>query len=166
MLFAGAVWELLRFAIVFYLFYVELVNTEVSLVGLVWFAAPGLALAAGYVFAAYRAGGSETSAILRMLTIGKLMGVIPAVVLVVLSASSLKSIASGIASAGTIFQLVTPVFVLLIDFLFFVFLIASASDDMSTSESKKPNINSGSPRQNPDENPSLPEYDETRVEED
>lgn len=155
MLLTGAVWELLRFAILFSLFFVELQSTELSLVRLIWFAGPGLALVAAYVMAAFRESADAT--LLRVIAVGKLMGVVPAVVLVALNIPELRVIFTEVASTAIVFQLIAPLFVLLIDFLFFLFLVTSASDDMSESKQSIPDTQAG--------NSSLPDFDETRVEE-
>ncbi len=128
LLFIAAVWELLRFAVLYLLFATQVttgIGASVDHFITLWFGAPQLALAAGFLFMALYP--ERYAAFMNLLRLGKLLATaaaVPALAMQILAAIDGELVG---AAFGT--RMIAGLGVLAIDALLLIFLISLRNEE-------------------------------------
>ncbi len=144
----GALWELARFVILFLLIVWQVEDTRVSLVRILWFGSPQLALVAAFLFLGwnphlYRQFG-------RLLAAAKIFSLIPGIALAIVLVRSARLLFVAEPFLSELLPILLPFFVLLIDIILLVILLTYSRGRKSS--------------KNATDDEQLPDFRETHVE--
>ena len=152
----GAFWEVARFFLLFLILVSEQKQVSGSFTEnlmILWFGAAQLAMSAGFILAGLYPEKYGNYA--KLLALGKFLGLLPGIGIFIIQAFVLPFVQIRNVFSNFSFLLL-PGLILLIDLIFFLFLLS-----FKTYEKKKINKSAHN-----DEEKIFPEYDETRIEED
>jgi hypothetical protein len=145
--FLGAVWELIRFVLIFLTLAGQAAGSGVSLIRILWFGSSQLALAMAFVMIG--SNSRRFGHLCRLLAASKIVTLVPGIALIVILIPELSLIAPSGGNFVSSLQLIAPFVVLLIDIIILVILLTYRGEDAPAE---------------PAYDDRLPDYHETEVE--
>lgn len=145
--FLSAVWELVRFVLIFLTLVGPAEGERISLVRILWFGSSQLALAIAFVMMGWNPG--RFGQLSRLLAAAKIVTLVPGIALIVILIPELGMVASTGGSFASHMSLIAPFVVLVVDIIILVILLTYRREGTPTG---------------PVGDDRLPDYHETDVE--